>query len=165
MTAAPIVFTVIGLPAPQGSKTRMPNGAMIEAASQTGRDNLRSWRDSVTTACRGCPQRPAVPLDEPVRVTIEFLFPASKSKPYRHHHAQKPDLDKLVRATLDAVRLGGLIVDDALVSNLSTTKRWCRPGEVPGARIVVCGLGVVEHHFAVERKRAAAETRRRSAAS
>lgn len=34
-----ITFRVLGVPAPQGSKTRMPNGAMLEAASQTGRDN------------------------------------------------------------------------------------------------------------------------------
>lgn len=28
---------ILGVPAPQGSKTRMPNGAMVEAASATGR--------------------------------------------------------------------------------------------------------------------------------
>jgi Holliday junction resolvase RusA-like endonuclease len=158
---ASLILTVIGLPAPQGSKTRMPNGAMVEAASKSGRDNLRSWRDSVITACRECPERPDTPLDEPVRVVVDFLFPASKSKPYRHYHAQKPDLDKLVRATLDAVRLGGLIADDALVCNLAASKRWCSVGEVPGARIKVVPWGADEAYFAGARKEAAAELRKR----
>jgi Holliday junction resolvase RusA-like endonuclease len=162
---ASITFTVIGLPAPQGSKTRMPNGAMVEAASKTGRDNLRSWRDSVITACREAAGRPVEPLGEPVRVVIDFLFPASKSKPYRHHHAQKPDLDKLVRATLDAMRLGGLIADDALVCSLSATKGWCSVGEVPGAWLLVVPWGADEASFADARKAAARAARKYKVAS
>ena len=35
-----IEFRVLGVPAPQGSKTRMPNGALLEAGSQTGRQKV-----------------------------------------------------------------------------------------------------------------------------
>jgi Holliday junction resolvase RusA-like endonuclease len=162
MTPA-VSFSVIGLPAPQGSKTRMPNGAMVEAASKTGRDNLRSWRDTLIAAAR--PHAPASgPIDEPLRVAIDFRFPATKSKPYRHHHASKPDVDKLVRATLDSLKLAGLIADDSLVCDLAVTKRYCRLGGLPsGADVVVHPLGLQEQHFAAERKRAAQETRRRPA--
>ena len=55
-------FNVIGVPAPQGSKTRMPNGAMVEGSSATGRAKHRTWRQAVAHeahqqrllfACRG----------------------------------------------------------------------------------------------------------------
>ena len=42
-----VKFNIIGLPAPQGSKTRMPNGAMVEGSSTSGRARLRDWRSTV----------------------------------------------------------------------------------------------------------------------
>ena len=44
---------VIGVPAPQGSKTRMPNGAMVEGGSAAGRAKHRAlWDRSVDAVDR-----------------------------------------------------------------------------------------------------------------
>ena len=112
-------FEVIGVPAPQGSKTRMPNGAMLEAGSKTGRLNHRAWRDSVTWAARRVRLGP--PITGPVAVQIRFRMPLPSARPAavrragQGWHAVKPDLDKLVRTVLDALTAGGVIADDARV--------------------------------------------------
>lgn len=46
------------------------------------------------------------------------------------------DEDKLRRNALDALTQSGLILDDALVMDGRSPKRWCLPGERPGVIIV-----------------------------
>lgn len=126
----PITFEVVGLPAPQGSKTRMPNGAMVEGGSQTGRENHKSWRAAVTEAARNVAGHEdiAAPLTGPLHLTIEFRFPMPKSRPARVRGAgigpksTKPDLDKLLRSTGDSLTAAGLIRDDALIAEIAATK-------------------------------------------
>jgi Holliday junction resolvase RusA-like endonuclease len=49
-------------------------------------------------------------------------------------HAVRPDLDKLVRAVLDALVGAGVIRDDAQVAELHASKRY---GEWPGLIVVL----------------------------
>ncbi len=112
-------FDVVGLPAPQGSKTRMPNGALLEGGSKTGRENHRSWRQAVTWAARRVALGP--PLNGPVAVAIRFRFPLPQSRPAAVRragigwHRVKPDKDKLARSVFDGLKDGGLIADDARI--------------------------------------------------
>ena len=49
MTANPLTIAIVGVPAPQGSKTGVVRGnraILIEGGSQTGRDKHRAWRDA-----------------------------------------------------------------------------------------------------------------------
>lgn len=136
----PITLVVPGVPAPQGSKTRMPNGALVEAGSTTGRVKVAEWRRAVADAARAhvlTHTADGWPLTGPVGLTVAFRFAPTKSAPHRRHHVVKPDLDKLVRATTDALVAGGLLRDDALVADLAATKRYCRLGEHPGAVIEI----------------------------
>lgn len=111
-------FTILGVPAPQGSKTRMPNGAMVEAASKTGRAKVRAWRTDVAQAAqdhlayRGLSE----PFDGALAIDIAFRFsrPKSRARKASPWHSRKPDKDKLLRATFDGLKNGGLVVDDAL---------------------------------------------------
>lgn len=135
---------VVGIPAPQGSKTRMPNGAMVEGSSKTGRAATADWRRAVADAARDWVQcRNAPLLDGPLAVTIEFRFPLPKSDAHRTRHTTKPDIDKLERATLDALVAGGLIADDARIWQVVKTKIYARHCSV-GADILVVSHAAAE---------------------
>lgn len=127
--ATNIELHVHGLPAPQGSKTRMPNGAMVEAASTTGRNNVRNWRSAVAEAAADYrADNAAITLTGPTVAELVFRFPMPKSRPAKVRlagegpKATKPDIDKIVRATLDALVSAGLIHDDAQVASLIAEK-------------------------------------------
>ena len=52
----------------------------------------------------------------------------------------KPDLDKLIRATLDGLADGGLIVHDQRVAQVTAAKRYAISGEPTGATITITEL-------------------------
>lgn len=112
-------FEVVGLPAPQGSKTKMPNGAMLEAGSKTGRENHRSWRQAVADTARNLRLGP--PMDGPVAIRILFRFPMPASRPAAVRkagvgwHCVKPDKDKLLRTVFDSLKTAGVVKDDARI--------------------------------------------------
>jgi Holliday junction resolvase RusA-like endonuclease len=136
---------VVGIPAPKGSKTRMPNGAMLDGKSPEARAALAEWVRAVADEARAFVQaRSMPPMDGPLAVTIEFRFPLPASDPHRTRHTTKPDIDKLERATLDALKAGGLIKDDARVFQVVKTKTYAR-GEPVGADILVVNHATAEH--------------------
>ncbi len=114
-------FIVLGEPGPQGSKTRMPNGAMVEAASATGRAKTKAWRTAVAEKAADVV---GPPLDGPIAIDVTFRFrmPQSRKASARTAgvgwHTVKPDKDKLLRATLDGLKAGGAIADDARVCSI-----------------------------------------------
>lgn len=132
-------FNILGIPTPQGSKTRMPNGAMIEGSSTSGRLKHKSWRAAVAEAAQEAAEarRSSIhgfaPLDGPLWLVVTFRFPmpASRNKATREAgRAPKttaPDLDKLVRALGDGLTQGGLIRDDARIATC-----WADKVEVIG---------------------------------
>ena len=87
--------------------------------------------------------QPAFPLDGPVSVVCEFTLkrPTSAPKTRVTYPATRPDLDKLVRAILDALSGVGVYRDDAQVINIQASKtypdqdRWSLP--TPGVRVQV----------------------------
>lgn len=131
---------VHGTPAPQGSKRHVGNGIMVESSAK-----VKPWREAV---------KAAVPTVEGVfggAVSVEIAF--NLARPKGHHGtgnnanrlrpsaprrpAVKPDIDKLVRSTLDALKDAGVYRDDSQVVNLAARKFYAMPGETPGARITV----------------------------
>ena len=85
------------------------------------------------------------PSDGSVLLTIEFRFP----RPSGHFGKRglrpsapptmfrRPDLDKLVRAILDALTDAGAFRDDAQVDEIRARKRYCTDGESPGVKVVI----------------------------
>lgn len=117
-----IEFEVIGLPAPQGSKRHVGGGRMVESSK-----NVAPWRDSVAWAGReAMAGRPA--FDEPVTVEVSFHLPPTgrwtkaESAVGERWKPRKPDLDKLLRSTLDALTTAAVIVDDARVVQVQMGK-------------------------------------------
>lgn len=56
------------------------------------------------------------------------------------HHESKPDRDNLDKVVLDALTEAGLFADDCQACCGWIERRWCQPGEAPGARIVIKSL-------------------------
>ena len=120
-----ITFAILGVPAPQGSKTAIKRGDrahVIEGGSTVGRQKHRAWREAVTWQSRQA--APKTPIDGPVKVTISFRMPMPQSRPAHARrggylwHSVKPDLDKLIRSTLDGIADGGVIVGDSRVAGI-----------------------------------------------
>ena len=145
-----ITIRVVGIPAPQGSKTLTRYGAMIEASKK-----VKPWRNDVKEAALKCYNSGA--LNFPVKTDIEFVFPRPKSHFGTGKNAEvlKPsapqyctsrgngDIDKLSRSTLDGLSVsagGSVLEDDSLVVELNTKKRYVNKNELPGAYIAISSI-------------------------
>ena len=101
----------------------MPNGAMVEGSSTTGRAKTKAWRGDVSTAAMLSRAKEGLsePLGGALHIGMLFRLPKPKSRPKKAGaviwHIVKPDKDKLIRATLDGLCQGGLVGDDALFAS------------------------------------------------
>ncbi len=129
---------IAGLPTPQGSKRHVGAGVMIES----NRDALRTWRSTIGVKVAETLEIVdplGYPLYGPVRVTLGFAFPhpaahfrtgknAGLLKPSAPAvKATRPDIDKLVRAVLDALT-GLAFADDGQVVELLAFKAYGHAG-------------------------------------
>ena len=126
-----VEFFVPGTPRPKGSKRHVGHGRMIEMSK-----HLPAWRTAVGHACRKAMRnRRPIPTTRAVGVVLEFRFPRPKAH-YRTgrfagqlkpnapiFHLQRPDIDKLERAILDACT-GIAFVDDSQVISVTKRKGW-----------------------------------------
>lgn len=133
---------VPGTPAPQGSKRYLGNrggrGILVESAST----KVKSWRADVREAATGLV--PA-PVEGAVSVAITFLLARPRSVPVARRPLPivKPDIDKLLRSTLDALKSAGVYGDDAQVVHTDVTKVYADGvNAVPGALIRVDADGL-----------------------
>ena len=141
-------FRVHGTPAPQGSKRHVGGGVMIESSKK-----VKPWRqDVVAAAVEAAAMAPDfTPFTGPVRAHITFVF----SRPKGHFGtgrnagivkpsapvlvSTKPDIDKLVRSTFDALSTAGIWRDDNLAAKVVAEKVY---GDHPGAIIDLTALVV-----------------------
>ncbi len=138
-----VVLRVMGTPAPQGSKRHLGRGVMVESSKAVG-----PWREAVVAeAKRGGDA--GLMLAAPVRVRVHFMLRRPKGH-YRtgrnahllrdsapRHPGGKPDLDKLLRSTLDGLVQAGVLADDSIVVEVAAHKRWTHPDRAPGAWIEI----------------------------
>lgn len=145
-----LLITVCGTPAPQGSKRHVGHGVMVESS-----EALAPWREDVKLAAlRALEYAPDWDRDLPeVGVHVVFGFPRPRSHYRTGRHAselrpdaphlvgKKPDLDKLLRSTGDALTAAGVWADDARMAWVFAAKTFVgpAPGDLdrPGARIVL----------------------------
>jgi len=126
-----IELTIIGTPAPQGSKVRTRWGVRED------NPNTKPWRATVAAEAALAHAGRAL-LDVPVEVDAFFVFPRPKShyRTGRNAHllkdtapawcATKPDADKLARAVGDALS-GVLLRDDNLIVEWRIRKVYGSP--------------------------------------
>src|SRR5690606_12970535 len=142
-----LMVRVHGIPAPQGSKRHVGGGRMIESSKKVG-----PWREAVKAAVLAATGRRPTTLDGPGEIVMTFFLPRPRGHYGTGRNAgrvrdsapteptTKPDLDKLVRTTLDALTDVGAIRDDAQVVRIEAAKGYSRPEESPGATIHVWRL-------------------------
>jgi Holliday junction resolvase RusA-like endonuclease len=147
MTSVDLV--VVGLPAPQGSKTVVPTraGPRTKESSKF----VKPWRDAVSSAaCIWIEEHEfPPPLDGPIEITVEFRLPRPKGHYGTGRHAGQlkagfmcpfhfgyPDASKLLRSTEDALVASGIVVDDSRFAVINTRKMYAVPPRHPiGATI------------------------------
>jgi hypothetical protein len=146
-------IVVRALPIPQGSKKAMPiyrgKGRSEFAGRAVVVDSnekaLKPWREAVRAAAwtaiecgcgePGCTRtRPPFPLDEPVTLRVVYTMPKPPSRPKtrRTWPDGAPDVDKLLRSTLDSLQDVGVFRSDGRVVDLSRLAK-CYPDEDPEA--------------------------------
>lgn len=130
-----IQIDVEGRPAPKGSR--------IHGRTSTGKSYTRPaskyekpWTEEVKRQTQ-IVMRHNLPCQSPYRVELEFRL----KRPQRNQHQQTwptaHDLDKLARAVIDGLVLGGAMEDDRHVTALTVLKRYADPGEATGCACVV----------------------------
>lgn len=137
---------VWGEPATQGSHNAGRRGQVYDKNKK-----LPAWRDAVTAAALAhCFADRAVGgwRHGPLMVIVRFRLqrPPSHYRRGRNAHllasdapaypATRPDLDKMLRATLDALKLGFAYHDDGQVCAVTAVKAYA-DGAKPGAEIVI----------------------------
>ena len=117
----PTSFVVSGVPAPKGSRIsgRRKDGSIFTRPASKGE---HTWVEAVAKIAGTQPR-----LQPPYSVELHFSMPRPK-KP-SHEYPTRGDLDKLVRAVLDGLTRGGVIVDDRHVTDLSAAKFWAEQGD------------------------------------
>lgn len=124
-----IAFDVPGIPAPKGSWRTFGRGKSTVFVN----DNPKTapWTEAVKLCARLASKGRI--LNGALRVTIEFRLPRPKTVK-RQHPSTKPDIDKLTRATFDAMN-GVAFTDDGRVVEVNARKVYAT-GET-GARITI----------------------------
>lgn len=147
----PVTIVVRGRPAPQGSKRafagKRKDGTPYAGVIESSHDRVKSWRAAVIDEADGTAGR--LLLDGPLAVTMLFWLPRPKS----HHRTGRnchllrpgaprlpgaaPDIEKLARATSDALTDAGIWRDDGQVTDCHLSKRYADGDQVPGALITI----------------------------
>lgn len=113
-----IIFNVDGQPIPQGSM-KVINGHVIHSQGSA----LAAWRSAIALSAKSAGAKPHI---EPVE--IELVFRMAKPRTVtRSEPSVAPDLDKLIRAVLDALTAVAYR-DDGQVTRITATKEYGTPG-------------------------------------
>lgn len=119
-----IIFNVDGQPIPQGSM-KVINGHVIHSQGSA----LAAWRSAIALSAKSAGAKPHV---EPVEIELVFTMARPRTVT-RSEPSVAPDLDKLIRAVLDALTAVAYR-DDGQVTRITATKQY---GERPGVSVKV----------------------------
>lgn len=119
-----VSFDVAGIPAGKGSRTvgTRRDGSHYTRPGTTGE---KEWAEIVAYSARA--NRPSAdPLTPPYAVELRFWLPEPERPSWSW--PSRIDVDKLARNCLDALVIGGLLLDDRHVVWLSVSKAYGTPG-------------------------------------
>lgn len=128
-----LVIVVHGIPAPQGSKRHVGRGVLVESLAK-----VAPWRalcvDAATRAAHEMGWQANRAAAYHLSVVFTITRPASHYRTGRHSHliretaptypTTRPDLDKLIRSTMDALTDAGVIPDDSQVVDIHAYKAF-----------------------------------------
>ena len=137
-------FTVLGKPAPQGSKRHVGRGVMVESSKR-----CKPWRQDVRhTALDLRPEDWYANMDAAISISVVFVFARPKNH-FRTNGQLKPsaptyctarigDVDKLARSILDS--LAGIIYNGRASHQPDCPPRYANDREQPCAIITVSAV-------------------------
>lgn len=116
----------------QGAGKRM----MIITSKATGKqlplffksDKAKAAEHDLLVLC--APYKPARPIEGPVRLQVDFVWPWRVSEPKKRislgrvPHVSKPDLSNVIKMLEDCLTKLGFWKDDGQVADLHVTKAW-----------------------------------------
>jgi crossover junction endodeoxyribonuclease RusA len=124
-------FTVPGTPATKGSTVSfVGKGGKVVTKADCKR--LGSWSEAVAWSAKAAKVR-LIEKPHPVQITVCFVLQRPQTPNGRLYPTVKPDLDKTLRACLDALT-GVAYDDDAQVIRISTVKVY---GQTPYTEITI----------------------------
>ena len=124
-----IKFVVHGHPAPQGSARAFVPKGWTRAIVTSANPKLKPWRQQVAGEAMSLGLE-CIVAHVPVSIRLSFYFdPPQKMPKGRTGMTTKPDVDKLARGILDALK-GILIHDDSQVNHLDARKFYGSPERV-----------------------------------
>lgn len=144
---------VHGIPAPQGSKRALRNQHSGKIQQVESSKRVEPWRADIRAEVGRATAAGTFCKNGPVAVDLYFSLP----RPNGHYHtgknagmlrqlapsypAVRPDIDKLVRAVLDAIGSTGMVwANDAQVAHINAWKSYATPDEPVGVQITVRSL-------------------------
>lgn len=133
-----VKFTVPGIPRPKGSTVSFMASNSDKVITKQDSKHLAQWVKDCRWLARLAGVRQA-PANAAVILTCDYVLKPSKHAKTREDALTRPDTDKLLRATLDALT-GVAYPDDQQVVRISASKRY---GETPRTEITI------EHREAV----------------
>jgi Holliday junction resolvase RusA-like endonuclease len=135
--------TIYGTPIGEGRPraVRIGAGVRVHAAPKSA-----EWRALAASQMRSEWSQDAI--DYPVRVLLVAMMPRPKSRPSNVSAAawksgapvargQKPDVDNIAKAALDALVEAGVLVDDTLVCELTVTRRMSSEQGSPRGSLLI----------------------------
>lgn len=134
-------FRAVGNPVPQPRQrirvVRVKGGQVFAQNYTPAKSPVNEWKRIISVealnAAINSGQRFERPINGPLAIRMAFYFERPrchlrgfdclrKSAPL--HHVQKPDLDNLAKAVLDALVAASFIYDDSEVVRLEVSKQW-----------------------------------------
>lgn len=136
---AMIAVFVPGHCAVQGSIRYVGKSNAGRAILTSDSKKTKPWRADVRAQLLDDCGKPRAVFASGVHVEAEFVMPRPKSCPKKStpQAVKKPDLDKLMRALLDAVTSAGVWRDDSQVISVSAIKRLAKLDETPGLHLEI----------------------------
>jgi Holliday junction resolvase RusA-like endonuclease len=137
-----LAVRVFGIPKPQPrlrAFAKKMGNVYVARVYEAG--TAEAWKSDVIRTAR--PQRPASPIEGPLRVSIDFLLPRPKRLMRQRdpdgpiYCESKPDRDNLEKAVLDAFKTDGWFRDDCQVVSGEVRKFYHAKAEAPGACVVI----------------------------
>lgn len=151
-----LTVRVVGRPAPQGSHEVGANGHVMHSSRY-----LEGWRMAVNRSVRQAyllrgmtgADMPFIPGPRPVYVHItHFVLDEQCRAEGTDDPTGAPDLDKLVRATIDGLGEARVFHNDSQVVAISATKERVTDGAPPGALVIITDHPENDRHKQGERE-------------
>lgn len=138
---------VFGDPVAQPRVKVTTRGGFARGYTPDRHGRLAEWKSAIFAAVLD--QLPREPYPGPVSLTVRFYMPRPKShfgtgknapvlkKTAPLRHTNKPDIDNLTKALMDALTISRVWKDDTQVIHLDIGKAYRALGKEPGAWIIV----------------------------